>query len=96
VEDPPKVPADASDAPEAPDTDEEERPAGRGPEEARGPARSERVWVVVACLCLAAAAVFLWRGNSDATFVAAALAASFWFLNVRARLRREHNIKRRK
>jgi hypothetical protein len=45
-------------------------------------------WLLVACLLLVAAAFFLWRGLTDATFVAAALGVVAWFLNVRARLRR--------
>lgn len=46
-------------------------------------------WLAVACLSLLAALFFLWRGLTDATFVAAALGAVAWFLNVRARLRRK-------
>lgn len=45
-------------------------------------------WLAVACLFLLAAIFFLWRGLMDATFVAAALGAVAWFLNVRAQLRR--------
>ena len=46
-------------------------------------------WLAVACILLLAAAFFLWRGFTDATFVAAALGVVAWFLNVRARLRRD-------
>ena len=46
-------------------------------------------WLAVACLLLLAAIFFLWRGLTDATFVAAALGAVAWFLNVRAQLRRK-------
>ena len=46
-------------------------------------------WLAVACLLLLAAIFFLWRGLTDATFVAAALGAAAWFLNVRAQLRRK-------
>ncbi len=45
-------------------------------------------WLLMACLLLVAAAFFLWRGLTDATFVAAALGVVAWFLNVRAQLRR--------
>ena len=46
-------------------------------------------WLAVACLLLLAAIFFLWRGLMDATFVAAALGAVAWFLNVRAQMRRK-------
>ncbi len=46
-------------------------------------------WLAVACLLLLAAIFFLWRGLTDATFVAAALGVVAWFLNVRAQLRRK-------
>ena len=46
-------------------------------------------WLAVAGLFLLAAIFFLWRGLTDATFVAAALGAVAWFLNVRAQLRRK-------
>lgn len=49
----------------------------------------EQGWLAAACLLLLAAIFFLWRGLMDATFVAAALGAVAWFLDVRARLRRE-------
>ena len=49
----------------------------------------EQAWLAVACLLLLAAIFFLWRGFMDATFVAAALGAVAWFLNVRAQLRRK-------
>jgi hypothetical protein len=45
-------------------------------------------WLAVAGLLLLAAIFFLWRGLTDATFVAAALGVVAWFLNVRAKLRR--------
>jgi hypothetical protein len=48
----------------------------------------KQVWLAVACLFLLAAIFFLWRGLMDATFVAAALGAVAWFLNLRAQLRR--------
>ena len=43
----------------------------------------------VACLPLLPALFFLWRGLMDATFVAAALGVVAWFLNMRAKLRRD-------
>jgi hypothetical protein len=52
----------------------------------------EQGWLAVACLFLLAAIFFLWRGLMDATFVAAALGAVAWFLNVRAQLRRKFSV----
>jgi hypothetical protein len=43
-------------------------------------------WLLAACLCLLAAAVCLWLALFDAAFVAAALGAVAWFLNVRSKL----------
>ena len=45
-------------------------------------------WLAAACLCLLAAAACLVLGFYDAAFVAAALGAVAWFLNVRAKLPR--------
>jgi len=45
-------------------------------------------WLLGACLCLLAAAACLALGFYDAAFVAAALGAVAWFLNVRSRLPR--------
>lgn len=45
-------------------------------------------WLAAACLCLLAAAACLVLGFYDAAFVAAALGAVAWFLNVRSRLPR--------
>jgi hypothetical protein len=46
-----------------------------------------RIWAVASILCLIAAAFFLWRGNTDAAFVLAALGALAWFLDYRHKLR---------
>ena len=48
---------------------------------------AERVWTVVAGLCLLAAAVFLWRNNLSAAFVSATLGVVAWFLSYRAQVR---------
>lgn len=48
---------------------------------------AERVWTIVAGLCLLAAAVFLWRNNLSAAFVSATLGVVAWFLGYRAQLR---------
>ncbi|MGB7925780.1 MAG: hypothetical protein WCF57_21255 [Pyrinomonadaceae bacterium] len=48
----------------------------------------ERLWVVASGLCLVAAAVFLWRAQMDAAFVAATLGVVAWFLGLRDRLRK--------
>ena len=53
----------------------------------------ERVWLIVATLCLIVAALFLWRAQVNelyfnAAFVAAALGVVAWFLRVRAQLRK--------
>lgn len=43
----------------------------------------KRLWLIVALLLAAAAAVFMWRGNFDSAFVAAVLGCVAWFLNYR-------------
>lgn len=48
----------------------------------------ERAWIIASGLCLIAAALFLWRADLDAAFVAATLGVVAWFLNLRARLRK--------
>ena len=49
-------------------------------------------WVIVAVVLLVAAALLLWRGYAEATFVVATLGVLAWFLNVRANLpRREED-----
>jgi hypothetical protein len=45
-------------------------------------------WLLAACLCVVAAAVCLVLGFYDAAFVAAAVGAVAWFLNVRSQLPR--------
>ena len=47
----------------------------------------ERAWTIAAVVCLLVAAVFLFRENYNAAFVAAALGAVAWFLNYRSQLR---------
>jgi hypothetical protein len=53
----------------------------------------ERVWLIVATLCLVAAAFFLWRALVDeayvnAAFVAASLGVVAWFLRLRIQIKR--------
>ncbi len=53
----------------------------------------ERVWLIVATLCLITAALFLWRAQvneayMNAAFVAAALGVVAWFLRLRTQLRK--------
>jgi hypothetical protein len=48
-------------------------------------------WLLAALLCLLGAVVCLWLALFDAAFVAAALGAVAWFLNVRARLPRRED-----
>lgn len=60
----------------------------RGASPTPGAGLSAEPWLLVACLCLLAAAVCLWLGYFDATFVTAALGAVAWFLNVRSKLPR--------
>ena len=53
----------------------------------------ERVWLIVATLCLIAAAFFLWRALFDevyvnAAFVAASLGVVAWFLRLRIQIKR--------
>ena len=49
----------------------------------------ERVWVIVAGLCLIVAAILAARGNYDWTFVAATLSVVAWFISLRDRLRKD-------
>ena len=49
---------------------------------------AERVWIIIAGLGVAVAAIFLWQGNMTVTFVAATLGVVAWFLGLRDRLRR--------
>lgn len=53
----------------------------------------ERAWLIVATLCLIAAAFFLWRSLVDeayinAAFVAASLGIVAWFLRLRIQIKR--------
>lgn len=48
---------------------------------------TERVWIIVAGVCLLAAAVFLWRDNLSGAFVSATLGVVAWFLSFRAQVR---------
>ncbi|HEX8491779.1 MAG TPA: hypothetical protein VF658_02965 [Pyrinomonadaceae bacterium] len=53
----------------------------------------ERVWLIVATLCLVTAAFFLWRALVDeayvnAAFVAASLGVVAWFLRLRIQIKR--------
>jgi hypothetical protein len=61
----------------------------------RGPSVVERLWLVAAAAFLTAAAFLLLRSHTDAAFVTAALGVCAWFLNVRDRLKREHNLRKR-
>jgi Flp pilus assembly protein TadB len=49
-------------------------------------------WLVVACLLLVASVVLLLLSRADAAFVCAALGVSAWFWNVRAGLKRKHDL----
>ena len=50
---------------------------------------AERLWMVVAGLCMVVAAVaLLWRWNVEVAFVAATLGLVCWFLNLRTRLKK--------
>jgi hypothetical protein len=53
----------------------------------------ERVWLIVATLCLIAAALFLWRAQANevylnAAFIAATLGVIAWLLRLRTHLRK--------
>jgi Flp pilus assembly protein TadB len=48
----------------------------------------ERVFIIIACVLVFVAALFLWRWNLDGAFVAGALGIVAWFLSLRTRLRR--------
>lgn len=53
----------------------------------------ERVWLIVAMLCMITAAIFLWRGQVDeayarAAFVAGTLGVVAWFLRLRTQLQK--------
>ena len=48
----------------------------------------ERIWIIIAGLCLIVAAIFLLQDNINVAFVAATLGVVAWFLNLRERLRK--------
>jgi hypothetical protein len=47
----------------------------------------ERIWAIASVIFLIVAALFLWRANTDAAFVLAALGALAWILDYRHKLR---------
>ncbi|HEY2963822.1 MAG TPA: hypothetical protein VGJ37_15490 [Pyrinomonadaceae bacterium] len=47
----------------------------------------KKFWIIAAALCGVAALVFVFWGDYDKAFIAAALGAVAWFLNYRAGLR---------
>ena len=49
-------------------------------------------WRLLAYALLAATPVLLYLNRTDAALVTAALAASAWFLNVRAAVKRKHDL----
>lgn len=52
----------------------------------------QRLWLVVSIALLVAAAVLLWLAYTNAAFVAAALGVCAWFFDVRAGLKRRHDL----
>ena len=53
-----------------------------------------RVWRLLAYALLAATLVLLYLRHTEAAFVTAALGVSAWFLNVRAGIKRKHDLVR--
>ena len=51
-----------------------------------------RVWRVAAYALVAATLVLLYLRHTEAAFVTAALGASAWFLNMRAGIKRKHDL----
>ena len=51
-----------------------------------------RVWRLLAYALLAATLVLLYLRRTEVAFVTAALGASAWFLNVRAAVKRKHDL----
>lgn len=51
-----------------------------------------RVWRLLAYALLAATLVLLYLRHNEIAFVTAALGASAWFLNVRAGIKRKHDL----
>ena len=72
----------------------ENEPAGRERtgSQTTGSFVRERLWLAVSIALLAAAAVLLWLGRTNAAFVAAALGACAWFFDVRMGLKRRHDL----
>ena len=64
---------------------------GEGVSGGRAYAR-ERAWFVASLVLLGAAGVMLPLGYVNAAFVAAALGASAWFYDLRAGLKRKHDL----
>ena len=48
----------------------------------------ERIWTIIAGVCLIVAAVFLLKDNMNAAFVVATLGVVAWFLRLRGPLRK--------
>ena len=73
-------------------TEEEDAPPEgvTGPERAGTSAR-KHAWTAAAVVLLVAAALLLWLGYAEATFVVATLGVLAWFLNVRANLPRRED-----
>lgn len=44
-------------------------------------------WMVIAGLCIAVAAVFMFRGDFSSAFVVAAIGMIAWFLNYRSQMK---------
>jgi hypothetical protein len=53
-----------------------------------------RVWKLLAYALLAATLALLYLRHTDVAFVTAALGASAWFLNLRAGIKRKHDLVR--
>jgi hypothetical protein len=53
-----------------------------------------RPWLAASILLLAAAGALLWLNRPDAGFLAATLGVSAWFYDVRAGLKRKHDLVR--
>ena len=51
-----------------------------------------RLWRLLAFALVAATLALLYLRRTEAAFVAAALAASAWFLNVRTAIKRKHDL----
>jgi Flp pilus assembly protein TadB len=49
----------------------------------------ERAWLIVSCLGLLVAVVFLWLDNINVVFVAGVLGAVAWFMSYKERLQKK-------